>query len=198
MFNLLRKIHMYIGLLSWSIILVMGIAGLDAVLSSAFKITGTSARTRLVDFAPPPNLTDDQLAQAVLRKVRIPVTPPTAYYNLRRDESNNVCFQLWTLSRGDIKVTVLEAARRVEIAEENPNLGLYLNNLHSVTMGGPPKADWRIRWWSYYTELGIWALLALTASGVWQWLASRPRHRWAQITLLLAGVTFLVLYVVTR
>ena len=41
------------------------VVGLDAILSSAFKVTGTSARTRLVDFAPPPNLTDDQLAQAV-------------------------------------------------------------------------------------------------------------------------------------
>ena len=65
-------------------------------------------------------------------------------------------------------------------------------------MAGQSRADWRVRYWSYYTEWGIWMLLALTVTGVWQWLASRPGHRWAQITLLLGCVSFVVLYVVTR
>ena len=198
MFPLLRKIHMYVGLLGWSVILVMGIAGLDAVLSSALKATGTAPRTRTMDFVAPPDLNDAQLAEAVGRKMQLPFAPPTSYYNLHRDNAGHVCFENWTLSKGNVKVTIFEDRRQVEIEEENPGLWLFLNNLHTVTMAGQAGADWRLRYRSYYTEFGIWTLLALTITGVWQWLASRPGHRWAQVALVIACVTFAALYAVTR
>jgi hypothetical protein len=198
MFVLLRKIHMYIGLLSWSIMLVMGIAGVDAVVSSMLKVTGTAPRSTMVDFAAPSNLSDAQLAEAVGRQIHIPLTRPDEYNSLHRDDANNLSFNYWTLPRGSVQVTVLEAQRKVQMVEENPNLWLYLNNLHTTTMEGQSNADWHIRYWSYYTEVGIWALLALAISGVWQWLASRPGLRWAQTALVLAGASFVLLYAVTR
>ena len=136
MFPLLRKIHMYVGLLGWSVILVMGIAGLDAVLTSALNASGTAPRTRTMDFVAPPDLNDAQLAEAVGRKMQLPFAPPTSYYNLHRDTAGNVCFENWTLSKGNVKVTIFEDRRQVQIEEENTDLWLFLNNLHTVTMAG--------------------------------------------------------------
>jgi hypothetical protein len=198
MFPLLRKIHMYIGLLSWSIVLVFGIAGLDAIVCSTLKVTGTTARASTLDFAVPPNLTDSQVVEAVWTKIHLPFSLPSMFYGLHRDNSNNLCFNFWSIDKGGAKVTVLEQQRQLQVEEEGPNFWNYLNELHSTRMTGPSQVDWRTRYWSYYTEFGIWTLIAMALTGIWQWLLSRPGLRWAQITILLACVSFAALYILTR
>jgi len=36
------------------------------------------------------------------------------------------------------------------------------------------------RLWTFYTEFSIWALTAMSVSGLYLWLATRPRFRAAQ------------------
>ncbi|HKT10663.1 MAG TPA: hypothetical protein VJW77_02435 [Terriglobia bacterium] len=80
---------------------------------------------------------------------------------------------------------------------QRTNVWAYFNNLHSTTLHDRPY-DWRIRWWAYYNEFAVWALLVMALTGVYLWLASRPRHVLAQAAVGLSVVSFLILYIQTR
>ncbi|MBI3679538.1 MAG: hypothetical protein HY235_04000 [Acidobacteria bacterium] len=60
------------------------------------------------------------------------------------------------------------------------------------------SADWRMRLWTYYIELSIWALIVMSLTGVYLWLASRPGFRWAQLFFAAGTVCFLALWVFSR
>jgi hypothetical protein len=61
-----------------------------------------------------------------------------------------------------------------------------------------PHPDLLIRMWAWYTEFAIWSLLFMPVTGVYLWLASRPRHRWAQFSFAAGSGLFLLLYAITR
>lgn len=196
--DVLQKIHMYLGLLCWSILFVYGIAGLTATVFRAgppgphFQ----SSTVRTETFVTPPNQTDKQVADAVWRTLKIPLTGPPPAYAIRRDRENNLLVSFWT-TNGPITVTVLEQQRQLRIESHRNTIWAYFNNLHSTTVRGHPY-DWRIRLWAYYNEFAIWALLAMSLSGVYLWLSSRPRHLLARAAVGLSVVSFLVLYILTR
>jgi len=196
--DVLQKIHMYLGLLCWSILFVYGIAGLTATVFRAgppgphFQ----SSTVRTETFVTPPNQTDKQVADAVWRTLKIPLTGPPPAYAIRRDDENNLLVSFWT-TNGPITVTVLEPQRQLRIETHRNTVWAYFNNLHSTTVRDRPY-DWRIRLWAYYNEFAIWALLAMALSGVYLWLSSRPRHLLAQAAVGLSVVSFLVLYILTR
>jgi uncharacterized iron-regulated membrane protein len=196
--NLLQKIHMYLGLLCWSILFVYGIAGLTATVfrSGPPGPHLQSSTLRTESFVPPPNQTDRQVADAVWRKLQIPLTGPPPAYAIHRDRQNNLAVNFYT-ANGPTFVTVLEQQNQLRIETRRNTLWAYFNNLHSTTLRGHPY-DWRVRLWTYYNEFAVWALLAMGLTGVFLWLSSRPRHLLAQAAVAVAWVSFLVLYVVTR
>ena len=59
-------------------------------------------------------------------------------------------------------------------------------------------SDWRVRLWAFYNEVAIWALITMALSGLYLWLASRPKYRWAWVSFLTGSGAFAVLYVLTR
>jgi hypothetical protein len=189
---------MYLGLLCWSILFVYGIAGLTATVFRAgppgphFQ----SSTVRTETFVTPPNQTDKQVGDAVWRTLEIPLTGPPAAYAIRRDRQNNLVVSFWT-TNGPTTVTVLEQQNRLRIESHRNTIWAYFNNLHSTTLRGRPY-DWRIQLWAYYNEFAVWALLAMAMSGVCLWLSSRPRHLLAQAAIAVAGVSFVVLYILTR
>jgi uncharacterized iron-regulated membrane protein len=196
--DLLQKIHMYLGLLCWSILFVYGIAGLTATVFRAgppgphFQ----SSTVRAESFVPPPNQTDKQVADAVWRTLQIPLTGPPPEYAVHRDRQNNLVVSFYT-TNGPTYVTVLEQQNQLRIETHRNTIWAYFDNLHSTLPRQQPY-DWRVRLWGYYNEFAVWALLAMALSGVYLWVSSRPRHLLAQVAIAVAGVSFLVLYIVTR
>jgi len=196
--NLLQKIHIYLGLLCWSILFVYGIAGLTATVFRAgppgphFQ----SSSVRMESFVTPPNQTDKQVAAAVWKTLKIPLAGPPPAYAIHRDHENNLVVSFYT-TNGPTHVTVLEQQNQLLIETHRNTLWAYFNNLHSTTLRGHPY-DWRIRLWAYYNEFAVWALLAMALTGVYLWLSSRPRFLTAQIAVAMACVSFLVLYILTR
>jgi len=196
--DVLQKIHMYLGLLCWSILFVYGIAGLTATVfrSGPPGPHFQSSTVRTETFVTPPNGTDKQVADAVWRTLKIPLTGPPPAYAIRRDRENNLLVSFYT-TNGPTHVTVMEQQNQLRIETHRNTVWAYFNNLHSTTLRGHPY-DWRIRLWTYYNEFAIWALLAMSLSGIYLWLSSRPRHLLAQAAVGLSVVSFLVLYILTR
>ena len=62
----------------------------------------------------------------------------------------------------------------------------------------PANRPVELKLWNYYTEFSIYSLLAMSMSGIYLWLASRPGLRWAQLSFAAGCGVFVVLYMVTR
>ena len=196
--NVLQKVHMYLGLLCWSILFVYGIAGLTATVfrSGPPGPHFESSSVRMENFVTPPNQTDKQVADTVWRTFKVPLSDPPPAYAIHRDREKNLVVSFYT-TNGPTHVTVLEQQRQVRIETHRNSVWGYFNNLHSTTLRGHPY-DRRVRLWTYYNEFAVWALLAMALTGVYLWLSSRPRHVLAQAAVATAWISFLVLYILTR
>ncbi len=196
MHDLLRRIHMFLGLLSWSILIVFGIAGLTATRRGERSSSETIPAVRMEDFTVAPNSTDQQVADAVWKKLAVPYAAPPQQWAYHRDSDNRLAVNLWT-PNGVFDATVLEKEARLRIETQRSNLAEFLNSLHTLTINAD-MPGWPIRLWTYYNEFAIWTLLAMALTGVALWLSSRPRFRLAQVAFLSACGLFAALYFLTR
>jgi hypothetical protein len=195
-FTLLRRIHMYLGLMSWSSLLVFGIAGLTGTFRSGPEAPTRDKAVRFESFTVPANLTDKQVAHLVWNTLQIPLTAPEHVFGIQRDGENNLNFSIYS-ENGVSGVTVLEKENRLRIETERSSIWEYFDNLHGTTVN-TPVTDWRIRLWTYYIEFSIWTLLAMALGGLCLWLMSRPGHRLAQVLFLFSVGSFVVLYILSR
>ena len=92
--------------------------------------------------------------------------------------------------------TIDDQENRIRLETRRSSLAQFLNGLHATTINHKP--DWRLRWWGYYTEFSIWSLLGMSMSGVYLWLASRPRYTPARYSFALGCAAFILLYALTR
>jgi hypothetical protein len=115
---------------------------------------------------------------------------------VHRDAQNHVGFTVYS-GNGPRIVTLLESERQVRIEYRRNHIWHFFENIHGLTPR-EAMADPRERLWSWYNEFAIWALIFMSVSGVWLWLASRPGYRWAQISFAGGAGAFLLLYALTR
>ncbi len=197
MTSLIKKLHMYTGLLNFSILFVYGASGL---LLTAQPAPGNRPRpkpeTRFVDFQVPAGLTDKQVADRVWETLQLPLTAPPQPQGIRRDPSNNLRFGFFTPSNAH-QIVVLEKENRLRVETVRNDIWRYLFALHGTALGHP-STDWRIQAWAWYNEFAIWSLIGMVASGVYLWLASRPGFRWAQVSLAAGLGIFALLFLLTR
>ena len=196
MYEIAKKIHMYTGLLTFSALIVFGIAGLQATLRDPSRRHPPEAKIEHVDFEVPGDLTDKQLADRVYETLKPPLAGPLRKRALRHDKQGNLVLPFHTVN-GLRKVTVLEKENRLLVATERLSLAQTLHHLHA-TVPSRAASDLRIRLWAYYMEMAIWALIGMSLSGVYLWLAARPGSRWGQVSFGAGSATFLVLYWLTR
>jgi uncharacterized iron-regulated membrane protein len=196
MYALLRQVHMYLGLLSWTFLLILGIAGLTNTFRYALGGSRGEPIVRTETFTIPPNLTDRQLVDYVWRTLKLPLTASQYMYGLQREPDDSLSFTFY-FANGISKVTVLEKESRLNIETRRNSVWEYFDNLHATAVNTPVR-DWRIRLWTYYEEFANWALLAMALSGICLWLMSRPEHRVALVLFLSSCTIFLVLYIMSR
>jgi hypothetical protein len=187
---------MYVGLLNFSILVVFGIAGIDATLHGGEARQRQWSSARYESFDPPQNASDAQVADMVFRQLRLPLTNPIPQFALRRNEQNVLVLDFYTVN-GVHRVTLLEAEKRISIESDRVPVSRFLNNLHAHTNAGR-KPHWALHLWGWYNEFAIWSLIGMSLSGAYLWLASRPRLRWAQGTLAAGVGVFGLLYFLTR
>ena len=189
----IKKIHMYTGLLAFTALLVFGIAGITATIAPERPRAGP-AETR--EFHVPVNLTDFEAATAAYHFLQLPMSQPPVRNAVRRDAANSVTFTVYS-SNGQRIVMLLEKEGLVRIEYRRNHLWHFFENVHTMT---PREAttDLRERLWSGYNEFAIWALIFMSVSGIWLWLAARPGYRWAQLSFAAGSGGFLLLYALTR
>jgi hypothetical protein len=191
-----KKIHTYLGLLNFTILVVFGIAGLTATMQGPEGRRSAKVKTITREFAPPPNSDDFQAATAAYQLLNFRMAQPLSRQMIHRDATNNVTFDVYSVN-GIRTITLLEQQRLLRVEQQHNNIWAYLNDMHTVTVQTRMQQT-AIRMWSWYTEFSIWSLLFMSISGIYLWLASRPGHRWAQASLAAGAAAFLALYILSR
>jgi len=195
--GIVKSLHTYAGLLTFVNLMVYGIAGFSSMLlpSPDERMKRTPAVSER-PFTVPPNLTDKQVAERICLELGLTLAMPVNDFVIHHDAAGTLWLDLWHVN-GRHKITVLEKESRIRIEERRGPVTSYLNGLHATTSAFRGY-DWRMTLWAHYNEFAMWCLGGMLASGVYLWLATRPGHRLALLSLAAGTGTFAVLYVVTR
>lgn len=189
LYEWVKKIHMYSGLLTFIAFVVWGITGVYAVFLPSpdeYKPPPVSSMQE-IPFRAAGSLDDEKLAHAIFDAVDIPLAG--GRYNVHRDDQLNLAFNVFTINGGR-EVTFLEEKGIVRIAHRGNGVLDYLSSMHTAHSRRHRMTPAVIAW-GYFNEFSTWAFVFMTFSGIYMWIATRPGLRWAQLSL--AGVTALTL-----
>ena len=180
-----KKLHTYSGLLTFTSFFIWGVTGVHAVFLPPPEQHQPPPVTSVkeVPFQAAGNLDDQKLAEAVFNAIQIPLAG--GRYNVHRDAQANLTFNVFTINGGR-EVTFVEDTGIVQIAHRRNSVLGYLSSMHTAHSRRhrltPPLIAW-----GYFNEISTWAFVFMTFSGLYLWVATRPRLRWAQLSL--AGMT---------
>ena len=191
-----KKIHNYVGLLNFTILIVFGIVGIAVSVSPPGPRPRPEPVVREVAFTAPGNLDDEQLANRVQETLDIPLTGPPRDFQIRRGKDGQLRVRLGTPATM-YTVIVREDQDLLRVETVPFDKRGYLFHLHEMTPGaGQP--DWRLSAWAWYVEFSIWSLTFMALTGVYLWLVSRPKWRWAQVAFASGSALSLLVYVLGR
>jgi hypothetical protein len=194
--NLVLKLHIYVGLLTFSQLALYGIAGLVATAQPGAERPKIARAVQYVAFKPTSGSTDKQVADEVFRTLHRPLTRPMPGWFLRRTPENDLLLDFYNIN-GIWRVIVLEREGRLRIEQIRNSLGLFLGDMHAMTVGDE-EAPRLLRAWAVYNEFAMWCLLAFCASGVYLWLTAQARSWWAWASLGIGTVAFAALWMTFR
>jgi hypothetical protein len=194
--NLVLKLHIYAGLLTFAQLMLYGIAGLVATAQTAAERPKVAHAIRYVSFSATPSATDKQVADDVYRTLKLPLTRPMPGWFLRRTPENDLLLDFYNIN-GIWRVVVLEREHRLRIEEIRNGLGIFLGDAHAATTGDD-EAPSLVRAWAFYNEFAMWCLLAFCGSGVYLWLTAQARSWWAWASLATGTVSFAAVWMAFR
>lgn len=192
---LVKRAHLYLGLVNLTMVLVWGITGTYATLSRGEGREPPSS-VRTVPYMPTRSATDREIAMEVFGLVKPPLAGTLPAMSMRRDPHKNLVVTFYRPG-AVLDATVFEDQGQIRVEQHMANLASYFSGMHEVTMN-PQRQSIGLRLWSYYTELSIWSLLVLALSGVLMWLLSRPLNRTAQLCFGGGMLLFFFLYMAVR
>ena len=194
--NLVLKLHIYAGLLTFSQLVLYGVAGLVATAQTAAERPKIPHTVRYVPFTVTPGATDQQVADSVYSTLHLPLTRPMPGWFLRRTAENDLLLDFYNIN-GIWRVVVLEREHRLRIEEIRNSTWLFLGDAHAATTGDE-EAPRIVRAWALYNELAMWCLLAFCASGVYLWLTAQARLWWAWASLATGMAGFAAMWMAFR
>jgi uncharacterized iron-regulated membrane protein len=194
--NLVLKLHIYAGLLTFTQLMVYGFAGLAATVQSAAERPKAPHTIRHVTFTPPPSASDKDVADAVYRELKLPLTRPMPLFAIKRNAANDLQLDFNNIN-GIYRVDVHERESRLRLEEIRNSLAIFLEDMHAVTIGDA-QAPRLMRIWAFYNEFAMWCLLAFVVSGMYLWLAAQERTWWAWGSLAAGTAAFSALWISFR
>jgi PepSY-associated transmembrane protein len=195
--KLIKRIHIYLGLLNLSFVLIFGVTGTVATLRhTPYRLPNPEQPPGYEPYEAAAGLTDKQVADDIYRRLKIPLSSPAGDWAIRRDYQNDLLVDFYTIN-GPYRVTLLEKENRLRIERVQESIWLYIDNLHGHTLR-EPGTELPLRMWACYNEFSIWSLLGMALSGVYLGLTSRPKYEPARYALASGALVFLVLYIATR
>jgi len=196
----IRRVHLWLGLLACTALITFGAAGLASAWHQRPWRADAPTRVQRIAFAPEAGASDVEIAEAVRRRLALPFSVALSERALRRDGEGRLTFTFFT-PNADHRVTWLAGEGAIEVAARPVALDDFLGRMHSMMFRTRAAGeDWRLRLWSLYVELSIWAVLLLPVTGLTLWLTSPARRRYRPARWILGGATLLALlfYVAIR
>ena len=190
----IRKVHMYLGLVNFSLLVVFGLAGIivTAEAPDIFRQKDGPAVTS-IDFTAPPGASDREVAQLLAQTVATPHSGPPV---VRRNPANQLVADFYS-PNGLRRVTLLENERRAQIQTYRNSIWRFIDNVHATTIAEQSTSS-ALHWWAWYIELSIWSLVAMSLSGVWLGVTARWQFGWTRVSLSAGFAAFVVLYWLER
>jgi len=177
-------------------LVLYGVAGLVATAQTAAERPKIPHTVRYVPFTVTPGATDQQVADSVYSTLHLPLTRPMPGWFLRRTAENDLLLDFYNIN-GIFRVIVLEREGRLRIEEIRNSAGLFLGDMHAITIGDA-EAPRLMRVWAFYNEFAIWCLLAFCVSGVYLWLTAQARLWWAWASLATGMAGFAAMWMAFR
>ena len=185
-----RKLHMYSGLLNFSILMVFGIAGLVASANAPDIFQRPALHTITTqDFNVPPSASDKEVVGAIADALRIRVAELP---NPQRNPRHQLTVDFYN-PNGLRRVTLLEPDHRLQVETFRNSIWRFFDNMHATTLreGAPWTAQ---RLWGWYIEIATLSMIWMIASGIWLGLGQRWSLRWTHFSAALAVIAFGILY----
>src|SRR4051794_23411293 len=157
----IRKIHMYLGLVNFSLLIVFGLAGLVVTFEAPdiFKQKQPPAVASL-EFSPPPSASDREVGQLLAQLLQPAHAGPPV---IRRNGANQLITEFYSVN-GMLRVTLLENEHRIQTQTFRNSIWRFIDNAHATTISEEARGG-SVQAWAWYIELSIWSLIAMTLSG---------------------------------
>jgi uncharacterized iron-regulated membrane protein len=194
--NLIIKLHIYAGLMTFSQLMIFGLAGLVATVQTAAERPKNPHTIRHQTFRPLAGASDKEVADAVYRELKLPLTRPMPTFAIKRDAHNDLQLDFYNIN-GIYRVVVLERDGMLSIEEIRNSLAIFLEDMHAITTGDA-EAPRLVRLWAFYNEFAMWCLLGFVVSGIYLWLSAQARTWWAWGSLAAGVLCFAALWMSFR
>ncbi len=190
-----RKLHLYVGLLTFSSLLLLGASGMAAFLHHTQNSNGNSVvRDRLMQFEADVGTSDVAIANQVRREFELSLALKIGKGDISHDGDGNLTATFSTIN-GSHKVTVFREQSQVRIVERRLGLAGFLVRAHSVLLRpSSPGLDWRVLVLSIYMATTLMLLGILVPTGLAIWLLTRPRHKRARLVVAASSGLFIALW----
>ncbi len=190
----IKKIHMYTGLLNFTILCVFGLAGI-VVTAEAPDIfhAGTLPVVATLPFIAPASASDQQVGEMIRQQLQ---PSHAGKANLSRDAKHRLVADFYSVN-GLVRATLLEGESRVQVETRRNSIWRFIDNAHATTIQ-ESASDWSTGAWAWYIELSIWSLMVMALSGLWLGLTTRWPFWWTKASLLAGTVSFAIFYWVQK
>lgn len=195
MYRWIKKLHIYSGLLSFTAFTVWGIVGVWAsfVPAPAERVR-PEPEVRTVEFRVNGSATDQQVTDAMIVASGLPFIQPGRKPN--RDPEGRLQVRYLT-PNGTRRILLLEQENLIQVERVPSPLTGFLNLMHMQTFRHH-NPGWEVQLWGLYNQFSMWAVIFMTISGFYMWLATRPGMRWALWTAGASAAATLVIYLMLR
>ena len=195
--ELIKKLHNYVGLLSFTILVVFGATGVWAVMHESHETPMPEiARTSEVDYQVPSAASDLEAAQQIYAALKLQTARYPQEWDVKRDDQNRLQVLFWG-PNGILQVTALEKKSKLKLEHRPAPLGAFMTELHMASTGNTPRSI-LMTVWAIYVEVSIFSMLFLIASGLFLWLTTRPTDKWAWAAFIAGTGLVSVLTVLSR
>src|SRR5688572_2639669 len=147
MMELLRRLHIYSGLFSFTALMVFGAAGLIGAFHADPRASSRPpAEVRTIDFEVPQGASDREVADLVFARMAFGDAAPVPDWALGRNEDGVLVLHFYG-PNGATHASVLEDEKKLHVEIDRSTLGEYINGMHALVISnaGP---QWRVRLWS--------------------------------------------------
>jgi hypothetical protein len=190
----LIKLHMYTGLLNFTILCVFGMAGL-VVTAEAPDIMhgGAQPVTSTVPFQAPTSASDQEVGELIQARLQ---PRHAGKGNVRRNPRHQLEVDFYSVN-GRVRATLLETEGKLEIETRRSSIWRFFDNAHATTIQ-ETATDWAPMAWSWYIELAIWSLMFMALTGTWLGLTTRWNYWWTKASFVAGTIGFAVFYMVQK